>query len=245
MPLLSTRVRIDLDDSYEDFMGGYLAVPEVETRGGLIVLQEIFGVTDAMRAIAIDFANQGYLTLVPDIFWRIERNLELGNGEDPVQRQRAVDVTARFDEALGTTDIARSMDWLVEWGGLRQRPAVLGFCLGGRLAVQVSAVAEPPCAVSMYGVKLNSLATEIGRTPCPLQFHFGENDNHNPMPTILEVKQLVEQRERSSDEFYTYPAAEHAFYNRFRTDRFDEASHQLARARVLEFLERHVPPPQY
>lgn len=240
MPLLSTLVRIDLDDTYEAYMGGYLAVPEIETRGGLIVIQEIFGVTEAMRAIAVDFANQGYLTLVPDIYWRIERNLELGNGEDPVQRQIAVDVSRRFDDALGTGDIARSMDWLVEWGGLRQRPAVLGFCLGGRLAVQVSATAEPPCAVSMYGIKLDALAGEINKTPCPLQVHFGENDDHNPMSTILKVKELVQQRGRSADEFYTYPDAEHAFYNRFRTDRFDEAAHQLARTRVLGFLQRHL-----
>ena len=60
------------------------------------MIQEIFGVTPAMRAIADDYACEGYAVFVPDIYWRLQRELDLGNGEDPQQRQIAVDYAARF-----------------------------------------------------------------------------------------------------------------------------------------------------
>ena len=94
--------------------------------------------------------------------------------------------------------------------------------------------------VSMYGVGLNKMGQEIATTPCPMQFHFGENDNHNPPNLIDEVRKLVAERQRGDDEFFTYPEAEHAFYNRFRLDRFNQAAHTLAKARVISFLERHA-----
>src|SRR5438067_313597 len=90
-------------------MGAYLASPQRTVRGGLIVIQEIFGVTPAMRAIADEFAAEGYAVLVPDIYWRLRRNLDLGNGEDPRERQLAVDYASRYDEVLGTDDIIVAM----------------------------------------------------------------------------------------------------------------------------------------
>jgi carboxymethylenebutenolidase len=221
-------------------MGGYLAMPPMPPRGALVLIQEIFGVTPAMRAIADDLASEGYAVLVPDIYWRLERNLDLGNGEDPTQRQLAVDYAGRYDEAQGTTDIVAAIDWLGASLELKTRPAVFGFCLGGRMAVRVAAQADLACMVSMYGVGLDKLSAEIAAIACPVQFHFGENDNHNPPAAIEAVRATVQRRQRADDEFFTYPGAEHAFYNRFRLDRFDAAAHQLARARALAFLQRHA-----
>jgi carboxymethylenebutenolidase len=221
-------------------MGGYLAVPPGPLHGGVLVVQEIFGVTPAMRAIADDFAAEGYAVLVPDIYWRIEPGLSLGNGEDSEQRQIAVDYASRYDEALGTTDIVAAVEWLTGHLALPSRPAVLGLCLGGRMAVRVAAAANLPCMVSMYGVGLDKLDSEIRSITCPVQFHFGENDNHNPPAAIAAVRGSVSRRKRSEDEFFTYPGAEHAFYNRFRRDRFNQAAHDLARERIVAFLRRHA-----
>ena len=191
-----------------------------------------------------DHARQPTVALVPDIYWRIQRDLNLGNGEDPDTRQKAVDLSNRFDEQLGDSDLRAALNWLHADSGVPGRPAVLGFCLGGRLAVRVAAAAQPSCVVSMYGVKLDALATDIERTECPMQFHFGENDNHNPMATIDKVRSIVKGRGESADEFFTYPGVEHAFYNRFRLDRFNEEAHRSARSRVLVFLQRNLGSPQ-
>lgn len=222
----------------EDQMGGYFSHPKGDPTGGIVLIQEIFGVTPAMRAIAEDLSGQGYAVLVPDIYWRLERNLDLGNGEDPVQRDLAVDFARRFDEQVGTSDIVCAVDWLDAELGLHIRPSVFGFCLGGRMAVRVAAATKLAGMVSMYGVGLDKLGRDIAEVQCPVQFHFGEDDNHNPMSTINRVAEAVADRKRTDDEFFTYPAAQHAFYNRFRTDRFDAQAHRLAKSRVLRFLDQ-------
>ncbi|WP_011296061.1 dienelactone hydrolase family protein [Cupriavidus necator] len=234
----SIDVNIPIGDAS---MGGYLAVPATAPSGAIVVIQEIFGVTPAMRAIADDFASQGYIALVPDIYWRLQPNLDLGNGEDAEMRQLAVDYSIRYDEELGTQDLVAAADWLKSFLELTYQPAVLGFCLGGRMAVRVAAAARFSCMVSMYGVGLEKMGDLIHAASCPVQFHFGENDNHNPLTTIDAVRDATRTRGRTSDEFFTYPGAEHAFYNRFRLDRFNEAAHQLARERIARFLAQHTP----
>jgi carboxymethylenebutenolidase len=225
--------------AYEPVMGGYLAVPPREVRGAILLIQEIFGVTPAMRAIADEYAAEGYVVLVPDIYWRLQRNLDLGNGEDPAQRDEAVRYSTRYDEALGTEDLLAAALWLQRQSGVPSAPAVMGFCLGGRLAVRVAAKAQLACMVSMYGVGLAKLPNEIRAIGCAVQFHFGDNDNHNPLPVIEDIRHLVKARKRDDDQFFVYPGAEHAFYNRFRADRFQPEAHTLARQRVLAFLEEH------
>jgi carboxymethylenebutenolidase len=228
---------------YAPVMGAYLAVPSGHCRGSIVLIQEIFGVTPAMRAIADDYASEGFAVLVPDIYWRLERNLDLGNGEEAAQRDIAVDYSKRYDETLGTYDLIAAVDWLGTRVDGHTKPAVMGFCLGGRMAVRVAAKAELSCMVSMYGVGLDKMDQEIGVASCPVQFHFGENDNHNSLAVIEHVRRTVADRRRAEDEFFTYPDAQHAFYNRFRLDRFDESAHQLARSRVLAFLELHIGQP--
>jgi carboxymethylenebutenolidase len=226
--------------AYFPAMGAYLAVPDKACRGSILLIQEIFGVTPAMRAIADDYAREGYTVLVPDIYWRIERNLDLGNGEDPSQRDEAVRYSTRYNESLGTDDLVAAAEWLRTASGVSSKPALMGFCLGGRMAVRVAAKADFACMVSMYGVGLTKLAPEISATRCAMQFHYGDNDNHNSPAAIDEVRSIVASRQRRDDEFFVYTGAEHAFYNRFRLDRFNPDAHQLARQRVLTFFEHHL-----
>jgi carboxymethylenebutenolidase len=225
---------------YNPSMGAYLAVPQGKRLGAIVLIQEIFGVTPAMRAIADEYAHEGYAVVVPDIYWRLQRNLDLGNGEEPAERDAAVAYSKRYDEILGTADLVAAVDWLAKEFPQGSRPAVMGFCLGGRMAVRVAAKASVSCMVSMYGVGLAALGEEIKSITGAVQFHFGENDNHNPMSVIDQVRLLMGQRQRADDEFFTYPDVEHAFYNRFRLDRFNAAAHDTAKGRVLAFLERHV-----
>jgi carboxymethylenebutenolidase len=221
-------------------MSAYLAVPRGATpSGSILLIQEIFGVTDAMRAIADDFASSGYVVLVPDIYWRLAPGLELGNGEDPVERDHAVAYSKQYDEALGTDDLVVAVNWLHDTVACAARPAVVGFCLGGRMAVRVAAKTALSCMVSMYGVGLDRLDSEIVSIGSPVQFHFGDNDNHNPMPVIEAVRRIVQQRQNKGDEFFLYAGVEHAFYNKYRLDRFNPSAHDLARQRLLAFIRRY------
>lgn len=223
----------------QKFMGAYLTRSNLPDRGSILMIQEIFGVTPAMRAIADQFAGYGYRVLVPDIYWRLQPGLNLGNGEDPKLRDLAVEYSIRYDPVQGLDDLLIAVKWLQETSG-GGRPAVIGFCLGGRLAIRLAARADLSCAISMYGVGLDSHGEDLRQSRCPLQLHFGENDNHNPMEKIDAIRALVAARENSSDEFFTYPTAQHAFYNRFRSDRFDLDAYTLAHTRVLEFLATNI-----
>lgn len=223
-------------------MGAFLARPLGTPRGGIVLLQEIFGVTPAMRAIAEDLATAGFAVVVPDIFWRLQPNLNLGNGEDVEQRQLAVEYSQRYDEQQGTVDLLVAADWLADELQLARRPVVMGFCIGGRMAVRVAAAATARFSgmISMYGVGLDKLAQDIRSISCPMQFHFGDNDNHNPTAVIDAVADVVASRHRQEDEFFVYPGAEHAFYNRYRKDRFHASAHELARSRILEFFRKYL-----
>lgn len=235
MPNFSKNITIPIGS---ETMGAYLSRPSGRAIGSMLLIQEIFGVTPAMRAIADDFANAGQIVIVPDIYWRLDRDLDLGNGEDEAQRNLAVAFSNRYDETQGVQDLVAAVDYLAEYSQSSVRPSVLGFCLGGRLSVRVAAAAQLSSAVTMYGVGLDQCAKDIQRAGCPIQFHYGENDNHNPVQKIDAVRTIVAARGNAQDEFFTYPQAEHAFYNRHRFDRFDEQAHELARSRVLSFIER-------
>jgi carboxymethylenebutenolidase len=221
-------------------MGGYLAAPAGQARGTLLLIQEIFGVTPAMRAIADDFASEGFAVLVPDIYWRLSPDLDLGNGEEQTMRDLAVKYSTEYDEELGTQDLIAALAWLANAIPTSARPAVAGLCLGGRLALRVAAEADVSCMVSLYGVGLDKLEVGIASASCPLQFHFGDNDNHNPLRTIDAVRAAVAKRNDAQDEFFVYPTAEHAFYNRFRADRYNAAAQGLAKQRICAFLDRYA-----
>src|SRR5688572_33331759 len=93
-------------------MDGYLVFPQRKVRGALVVVQEIFGVNAALREIADDLAAEGFICLVPDIFWRLERRVELGNGEEGPLRAKALELMRRYDIETGVADLAAAADWL-------------------------------------------------------------------------------------------------------------------------------------
>jgi carboxymethylenebutenolidase len=216
-------------------MDAYLAEPDAP-KGALVIVQEIFGVTDAMRAIADDFAGQGFAALVPDIFWRMQRRAELGNGEDEAKRKIAIDLMQRFDLAEGVNDLLAAADWLK--ARMIGRVGIVGFCLGGRLTALVAARGNDriAAAASFYGVKLEDYLGEIAAITVPIQFHFGAEDNQIPTATIEKVRAALGTTAGKLRDVFVYPGAQHAFYNRHRKDRFDPSAHKLARERTLAFL---------
>jgi carboxymethylenebutenolidase len=117
---------------------------------GIIVQQEVFGLNRQIRGICDLLAEEGYVVMAPDLFARLERDVDLGY--TPTEFEKAVALHARFDDELGLTDVGAAI------AALRAMPEVaggigtIGFCLGGRMAVKTAACHEVDCAVSYYGV---------------------------------------------------------------------------------------------
>jgi dienelactone hydrolase len=118
-----------------DKIDAFIAEPSEPPRGSLVMLQEIFGVNEAMREKARDFASAGFLVVVPDLFWRLQRRVDLGYSES--ERKQGFGLMQKFDQAAGAADVRDVISWLRKRSG--HKMGVVGFCLGGRIAVLASA----------------------------------------------------------------------------------------------------------
>ncbi len=209
----------------------FVAAPSGPARGSLVMLQEIFGVNEAMRGKARDFASAGFAVIVPDLFWRLKRRVDLGYGED--ERKQGFGLMQKFDQATGADDIRDVIAWLRRRDG--HKVGLVGFCLGGRMAVLAAAGNPDVSAVaSFYGVRLDLCSDELRTLNAPFQFHVGDRDAHVPAEHVSAVAATVAGM--SSADVFVYPEAQHGFYNRERSDVYNAEAAALARSRALALL---------
>ena len=130
---------------------GYLAQPESGGGPGLLLAQEIFGVNASMRAVADYFAEEGYVYLVPDLFWRIEPGVELGYSQ--AEFDEAFGLYQKFDVDLGIDNLGAALNTLRQLPECTGEASVMGFCLGGRLAYLVATRHDPAVAICFYGCR--------------------------------------------------------------------------------------------
>jgi carboxymethylenebutenolidase len=222
--------RIPLRSSDEE-IDAFVAEPSSPARGSLVMLQEIFGVNEAMRGKARDFASAGFSVIVPDLFWRLKRRVDLGYGED--ERKEAFALMQKFDQASGAADIRDVIAWLRHRDG--GKVGLVGFCLGGRMAVLAAAGNPDVSAVSsFYGVRLDLCPDQLRALSAPFQFHIGDRDAHVPAEHVNAVSAIVARMPLA--EVFVYPGAQHGFYNRQRTDVYNAEAATLARSRAIALL---------
>lgn len=204
----------------------YRADPTAPPRGGLIVVQEIFGVNSQIRALCDGFAADGYVSIAPALFDRYERNVDLGYSAEDVARGRALKARTTTDAAL--RDIAAALAALAAV----RRVGIVGYCWGGFIAwMSAARVQGLACAITYYGGGMPDAIAEQPR--CPVSAHFGERDTAIPLPG---VKRFAAAHPEA--EVHLYPA-EHAFANDQRPS-YDPASTKQARERTIAFLRRHI-----
>jgi carboxymethylenebutenolidase len=230
---------IDIPSSDGKSFQGYLAVPEAGFGPGIILLQEIFGVNHTMRDVADYYAEEGYVVLVPDLFWRFEPHIELGYDEADFGKAFGYFQTFDVDQSIRDTADAIKV--------LRERPeqagnvGALGFCLGGKLAFLTAARTDVDCAVCYYGVGLEGALDEVASISCPMVFHFAELDKFAPEEARNQV--MAAFADRDDVEFYVYPGCDHAFAAVER-ESFDKPASLMAHSRSIA-LFRKVMGPHY
>lgn len=212
--------------------GGSMAAFQVgSAKPGIVMLQEIFGVNAAMQDKARRFAALGYTVLVPDLFWRLQPRLALGyTGKD---REMAFDLFSRFDFKAGIGDIAATAKWMERsHSGI----GVMGFCLGGKLAVAASAAYAFRAVASLYGVKLDADPERLRAIDVPLQIHVGDRDLHVPMDAVEQIKTIL--KDSSNAEVFVYPGAQHGFFNAAREEVYSAEAAALAERRIAEMFSK-------
>ena len=143
MIICVTMIKIKSFDGGE--FDGYLAMPASGYGPGIVVLQEIFGINQYLRDVAEWYAAHGFVALVPDLFWRIQPNIELTDKGD--DWKRAIELYQQIDETKAVEDSAATLELLRKHTACSGRAGAVGFCMGGNLAYLLSVRYKPDCAV--------------------------------------------------------------------------------------------------
>jgi carboxymethylenebutenolidase len=210
----------------------YLAIPEGEGPWpGIVLLGEVYNVNHWVRAVADGYAEQGYLCLAPDLYWRQEPGRYLDyTPEDQVDARR---LGYSMDLDAFTGDMADYVKTLRDRADCSGKVGAVGFCLGGKLAYLTMARSLADAAVGYYAVQLDQFLDEAPNIDGPLMLHFAELDEHVPQETVAAVKAALAAK--GNVDIYDYPGADHGF-NRFGYPPFHAESAAQALDRSLALL---------
>ncbi len=203
---------------------------------GLLLLQEIFGVSPYIRQRAADLAALGYVVLAPELFHRVGVT-EIASGPDMLTE--AMDVTGRVDWDTAVADAVAALRHLRSLDGVTGGVGVVGFCYGGGLGYAVVAQEPADALVAYYGSALPQLVEAVPSVSTPSLHHFGEDDSYIPMEQVASVRDSVGTGGRPV-EFHTHPGADHAFDNPDFVNHDPEAS-ERAWVVTTDFLGRALP----
>ncbi len=216
----------------------YLSLPASGRGPGLVLAQEIFGVNSTMRELAGEFAEEGYVVLVPDLFWRQQPGVQLGSTTEDFQR--ALALYQGFDEAKGMQDLQSAITALRARAEVQDgRVGVVGWCLGGKLAYLAACRTDCELAVGYYGVGIEAALDEAEHIRCPLTLHFAEQDKFCPPAAREQILHAL--RGRPGIALHVYPGVDHAFA-RPHGEHYDKPSAWMAHQRTVAALKSAIGP---
>jgi len=215
--------------------GGYLSLPPTGSGPGLVVIQEIWGVNEHIRAVADQYASDGYVVLAPDIFWRQEPRVDLGY--DEAGTAKAFGYMQNLDGPNAVKDVTSTVKSLRSFAETKGKVGVLGFCMGGRIAYLAAAQSGVDTAVCYYGGGIQNFLDVASAIKVPILFHYGEKDAHIPKEAVDAVRAAFASHSNARVEVYA--GADHGF-NCWRRPMYKQSAAALARGRSLEWLSTHL-----
>ncbi len=220
----------------------YFTAPPGKVSPGVVVIQEIFGINPAMRAIAERLCSFGFAVAIPDLFWRQEPAVEITDTTKE-EMSRAFELYEGFDENKGLEDIAITLRWLRERDECTGTSSTLGFCLGGKLSYLAACHLDIECAVGYYGVGIEDALDQARAIRGPLLLHVAGQDKFCPPEAQKVIRETLDGHARV--EIADYPACEHAFA-RPGGEHFNQEAALAAEKLTLTHLSRYLlpnPPP--
>ena len=229
------NITIPANDGSGSF-SAYLAEPKAVPGGGkpgvVVLIQEIFGVNQAMREAAAWVADMGFIAVCPDLFWRIEPGIDITDKSE-AEWKRAFELFTAFDQAKGIEDLRATVAAARALPGANGRVGTMGYCLGGRLAFMMAEQSDADVNVSYYGVGLDGLLGDLAKVTKPLVVHIADRDEFFPAEGRAKVAAAVAGNPRIS--CHVYPHANHAFA-RLGGVHWDGRSATIANGRSAEAL---------
>ena len=222
---MGTQISLTASDGFK--LGGYRADPQGKPKGGLVVIQEIFGVNHHIRNVCDRFAALGYASVAPAVFDRISPNFECGY--TPAEVENARGYIAKIDWAAMMRDTAAAIDAVKSAG----KVGIVGYCMGGTVAFLAAGKLDGlSCAIGYYGGAIVRFADD--KPKMPTQLHFGEKDAGIPLSDVETIR-----AKRPDVEIYIYPGAQHGFHCDERAS-YDKTSADIAWPRSLGFFAKHL-----
>ncbi len=212
----------------------YVSRPKTEHRPVVVVIQEIFGVNKVMRDIADWVAEQGFIAIVPDLFHRQEKGIQLTD-QTEAEWARAFELYKGFNEDLGVDDLKATVATTRKLDGSNGKTGTMGFCLGGKLAYLMSTRSDADANVGYYGVGIENNISESPKHP--LLLHIAEADEHVSPEAQKKIKAAL--KNNNHVEIHVYPGQDHAFA-RVGGEHYNKEAAELAHNRTLEFFKKHI-----
>jgi carboxymethylenebutenolidase len=213
---------------------GYIAMPAKLPAPAIILAQEIFGVNRVMRDKCDAFAEQGYVAVCPDLFWRLEPGIELDDRK-PDELQRAFDLFGKFDVETGIEDLRATLHTMKGHAECTGKVGVVGYCLGGKLAYLMACRSNIDASVGYYGVGLQDMLEEAENISHPLMLHIAEEDKFVPPEAQEKIRASLSKNKHVT--LHSYPGCDHAFA-REGGDHFDAHNAKIANERTYDFFAR-------
>ena len=220
---MADTIKLTASDGHS--FDAYVAQPAGKPRGGLVVIQEIFGVNQHMRKVADGFAADGYLCVTPALFDRAKRGVELGYGPTDIPEGRDIRAALALDDVL--LDLHAAVDAAKAAG----KVGAVGYCWGGSLAYLCATRLGVDAAVGYYGGQIVPHKDE--KPGCPVILHFGERDKGIPLADVEIIRKA-----RPDVTIHVYPA-DHGF-NCDERGSWEPTSAKIARERTLELFRRNI-----
>jgi len=219
---MGKMIRLTAADGHE--LDAYVAEPKGKAKGGIVVVQEIFGVSDHIKRVADQYAAQGYKAVAPAMFDRVKRGITLPYSE--IQQGLAYMRQLEWPNTLADLEAA------AKEARAAGSAAVVGFCWGGTVAHVAASELDIDAAVSYYG---GGVAKMLDKQPrCPIMYHFGDQDHSIPMPDVEKIKKAYPGRT-----LHVYPGAQHGF-NCDERGSYSAPDARLAFDRSIEFLREQT-----
>jgi carboxymethylenebutenolidase len=223
--------RLTLSASDGGTVPAYVRRPGPGRAPGIVVLHENMGLNAHIRQVCDRLAGEGFAVVAPDLFWRIEPGIELGYGEQDMDRAFEIYQEIDFDRTVA--DIVDCVAQVRAQPWCTQRVGIVGFCLGGRMAYQAAASGTVDCAVGYYGVGIDRLLPLAETIHCPLMLHFGTEDKLAPPKVVAKI--AAKLAEKPNVRIHSYEGADHGFNCDARAA-YDEEASRLAWTRSLALL---------